>query len=321
MHTSAIELTAVVDPVIERARHLVREYARMGGNADEIRIGQRVSEITDYIDAAVVASPHNSHEHLAVELASAGVHCLVEKPMALTVASCQRMQVAARATDVLMAVAHVRRLFPCARWVKSFVDANCLGKIHTVHWREGAPYDWPLVSPSLFQRNVAGGGVLADTGPHVFDLLCWWFGSEDAEVISCRDTSLGGAESEAEIELRLSDITVSAQFSRLRTLDNCCHIYGTRGSLQIGIDVPATFVVRMLDGRVTDTGVAPAVPPAQDKWELLFTEQLRNFAAAISGNERVYADASDGIAVVNLLEACYAARQSKVLEWRSAEWP
>lgn len=314
-----VRLAALVDPVEANARRLLALYAAQGGDAPAVRIATDVSEITGEVDAAVIAAPHCAHLPLATRLAAAGIHCLVEKPMALTAAECARMDAAARAAGVVMAVAHVRRLFPASPWVRRLLAGGRLGSVQSVAWHEGAPYDWPLVTPSLFTRSVSGGGVLADGGPHVLDLLLWWLGADDAEVLDACDTSLGGAESEMELRLRMAGADVQVKLSRLRMMRNTCVIQGSRGALEVGIDTEAPYTLRDAGGSVVERGIVPAEPPAQAEWERLFAEQLRNLAGAVRGTEPVYADAADGHRVVRLIERCYAARRPVDLSWRALE--
>jgi predicted dehydrogenase len=318
-----VELVALVDPVEDNARSLAALVAGARGSDPRLRIATDLAAVADSVDMAIIASPHASHAELAIAAARLQIHCLVEKPLALSTADCVAMARAATEHGVVLAVAHVRRLFPASRLVKTWLADGIFGQVTSVCWREGAPYDWPLVTPSLFHRRSSGGGVLADGGPHVLDLLLWWLaeGAEvDAvEVIDCADSSLGGAESETRIELRIAGVPVSVLLSRLRPMENTCVLRGTKGSVEIGTDTPATFVRRDQDGLVVADGVVVAVPPAQDGWEPLFSEQLRNFAAAVRGRESIYASADDGRRVVDLLQRCYAVRTPGYYPWRALE--
>jgi predicted dehydrogenase len=314
-----VRLTALVDPVEAHARRLRDQYAALGGDAGAVRVATDVAQVAGEVDAAVVASPHDTHLPLALALAGAGVHCLVEKPMGMSEAECVRMAEAARRAGVVMGVAHVRRLFPASPWVRRLLRAGALGRVERIRWREGAPYEWPLTTPSLFTRSVSGGGVLADGGPHVLDLLLWWMDADGAEVVEVRDSGLGGAESEAVVRLRMAGADVRVELSRLRMRENTCVIHGSEGQLEVGIDTEAPYTRWDAGGRVVEEGIVPAEPPAQAGWEMLFAEQLRNLAAAVRGTEAVYADAEDGRRVVRLIERCYAARQPLDLPWRDLE--
>jgi predicted dehydrogenase len=73
------------------------------------------------VDLAIVAVPNAMHEPVSVDLLTAGVHVLVEKPMARTVAECDRMIAAARSTGALLAVGHDFRHFPIARFARDLL--------------------------------------------------------------------------------------------------------------------------------------------------------------------------------------------------------
>jgi predicted dehydrogenase len=314
-HVPEVELVAAVDPVPAHARRLVDGYAALGGDPDRVRVAERPADLEGAVDAAVVATPHRYHAPVAVELLGLGIHCLIEKPMALSVDECDEIAAAARTHGALVAAAHVRRLFPASRWLERLLADGALGRVRSLRWREGAPYDWPLVSPSLFVPDLAGGGVLADAGPHVLDLVLWWLDTPAAHVRSYRDSSRGGAESDAVLELEANGVDVAVELSRLRLLPNACVVVGTEATVELGIDVDAPYTIARADGEVVEEGVVEAIPPAQAEWELLFAEQLRNFAGAIRGQEEVYAGVGAGRRAVATIEACYAARRPLPAPW------
>ena len=125
------------------------------------------------IDAAVIATPNAIHASVALQLLDAGIHVLVEKPMAVTGAECDAMIAAADTSGACLAVGQMYRFNPAYRWVKALVACGALGDIRRVEVRTGAPYGWPLKSDGLWRRDVAGGGVLLDAGVHILDLLLW----------------------------------------------------------------------------------------------------------------------------------------------------
>jgi len=55
---------------------------------------------------------------------------------------------------------------------------------------------WKVASDFMF-RKEAGGGVLADTGAHLLDLLLWWLG--DYESVEYCDDAVGGVEADCEL--------------------------------------------------------------------------------------------------------------------------
>jgi len=314
-HTRGIVLSALVDPVPANAHGLAAEFQRLSGERSPIEVATSLDDLVTPVDGAVIAAPHREHAGLARQCFELGIHCLVEKPMALTVEDCGSMIDRADDAGLTLGVAFVRRLFPASVWVRKLIAEGALGQVTSLVWREGAPYDWPLVTPSLFLRTQAGGGVLADGGSHVLDLITWLLDGE-GRITSMRDSAMGGVESDALVEMRVGEVAVSIELSRTRLLANSCTITGTAGSVEFGIDVESVVSLSDVDGRLIRREISPVLTPAQADWELLFTEQLRNFAAAARGQEPIYADGRAGLEVTRLISGSYGLRRPFHFPWR-----
>jgi predicted dehydrogenase/nucleoside-diphosphate-sugar epimerase len=309
-------LVALVDRIESNARDAAARYAELCA-AQGTALGEApvvsgdLAAVVPGIDAAVVATAHDSHATVAMTLLRAGKHVLIEKPLALTVEQAERIRAASGESGALTMPAHVRRLFPSARWVKSIIDSGRLGTVHRVSWAEGRPYSWPLVSPFMFGPVNAGGGVLADSGPHVLDMLLWWLG-EPARVTSVADNADGGADSEVSIGLTFGTVEAQVELSRLRELGNTCAIAAEHGMITVDTGFPAEYTERDAVGTVIASGPVPVLQPAQDTWVGLFREQLADFDGAIAGEPTRLANFDDGVATVRLLKACRALPASRL---------
>ncbi|MFF3016147.1 NAD-dependent epimerase/dehydratase family protein [Streptomyces sp. NPDC057939] len=318
-----VRLTALIDHDPRQAEAALALYRELGGtDADAVVLAADPAEVADAFDAAVVVAPHTLHAPIVRALLAAGKHVLLEKPMTTTVEDAEGLAAAAAAAGApVLAMAHPRRLFPAYAWVKRLIDDGELGEVVRVDWSEGHPYAHEPVSWSMFDRRLAGGGVLTDTASHVFDTLLWWFGPE-VEVVRHEDNSLGGVETDASVHLRFGAVDAHCDFSRLRDLGISCKVTGTRATVTIGTDFPAgECTLITADGKELHRGDVEAVAPAQDEWELLFTEQLANFAAAVRGAAPVHSTAQDGVHVVRLIQDCYggAARTPSAQPWTTRD--
>jgi predicted dehydrogenase/nucleoside-diphosphate-sugar epimerase len=301
-------LVALVDrvpgsAVAAAARYRELRAGRPASTGENLQVGVDLQAVLPNIDAAIIATAHGAHAEVAVALLRAGKHVLIEKPLALTVAQCEQIRAAAAEGAAVAMPAHVRRLFPAARWVRSVLDSGRLGAVRRIRWSEGRPYAWPLVSSFMFAPARTGGGVLADSGPHVFDLLLYWL-AEPAHVVSFAHNADGGSDSEVSVGLAYGRVRADVELSRLRELGNMCVIEAEHGTLSIETGFPAGFVECDASGKVVDSGPVPVLPPAQDTWVGLFRAQLADFDRVIDGQPTQLAAFDEGVASVRLIEQC-----------------
>ncbi|MEV5977009.1 Gfo/Idh/MocA family oxidoreductase [Streptomyces sp. NPDC052114] len=317
-HVPGARLTALVDPDLGHAEDALTVYREHGGT-ESPQLAATWHEARGSFDAAVVAVPHTAHARLTADLLADGKHVLLEKPMTTTPADAEHLlKTAADHPESLLAMAHPRRLFPAYAWVRRLIRSGALGTVRRVRWTEGHPYSWEPVTWSMFDRRLAHGGVLTDTGSHVFDTLFWWLGN-DMKLLDHQDDSLGGVESESRTWLRFGSVDVIVELSRLRPLGTACVITGSEAEVSIGTDFPAgECTLTTHAGEELHRGDVDAVAPAQNEWEALFVEQLANFAAAgRTPGVAPHSPAEDGKRVVDLIDACYhgPARRAMPQPW------
>ena len=157
---AGLELAAIVnhkkDSMIEFGKQF--NIARQYETVEELLKDQNV-------DALVVSTPNYLHAPQTIAALKAGVHVMVEKPMAMNAAEAEQMCEAADKSGATLMVAHCWRFDPDVLWLKE--QSKRLGKIirtkgigvHT-HW---GPSGW------FTQKQFAGGGAMADMGIHALD--------------------------------------------------------------------------------------------------------------------------------------------------------
>jgi predicted dehydrogenase len=130
------------------------------------------------VDAVYIATPPKYHEDYAIAAMKAGKPVYVEKPMALDLAACMRMDAFSKQTGVKMVIAHYRRALPLFLEVKRLVDTLAIGQITNVRIemlkKAGGNFD-PTQNWRL-DPAVAGGGYFYDLAPHQLDLVFYFFG-------------------------------------------------------------------------------------------------------------------------------------------------
>jgi predicted dehydrogenase len=117
------------------------------------------------VDALVIGTPNFLHAPQAIAALRAGVHVMVEKPMAINARQAEKMIEASLKSGAKLMVAHCWRFDEDVRWLKK--QSKRLGKIvrtkgYGIHSHWG-PSGW------FTQKKLAGGGALADMGIHALD--------------------------------------------------------------------------------------------------------------------------------------------------------
>lgn len=164
-----LELAAIVNHRSES----MAEYAAAFG------IPRQYATVPDMLaDGAVdllsVNTPNYLHAPESIAALEAGVHVMVEKPMALNAAEAERMRAASEKSGAKLMVAHCWRFDEEVNWLKLQVEAGRLGRILRskgcgvhVNWGPGG---W------FVEARYAGGGALADMGIHAIDTARYLLG-------------------------------------------------------------------------------------------------------------------------------------------------
>ena len=225
------------------------------------------------VQALMVCTPHPLHAFHAVKAAQAGVHLLIEKPLASSLADCDAILNAAQDTGVKVGMVSQRRFYaPCARVKKAIDDGKLgrpiLGSVAMYGWRDEAYY---RSDPWRGSWKGEGGGVLVNQAPHQLDLLQWYMGEADElfgfwanlnhPYIEVEDTAV------AVLRFKngaLGNIVVSN--SQNPALYGRVYVHGSNGaSVGVQTDGGAMFIAGM-------SGITE--PPLNDLWTVPGEEKL-----------------------------------------------
>ena len=134
------------------------------GVAGKVPVYANLAEaVAQGLDYCVVAAPTAFHTDLALELAAAGIHALVEKPLAADTASATKLADAFEAAGLVGAVGHIERYNPSLQEARRRLEAGELGEVFQVATRRQGP----------FPARIADVGVVKDLGTHDIDLTAW----------------------------------------------------------------------------------------------------------------------------------------------------
>jgi predicted dehydrogenase len=242
------ELTAVCRARAELAEPFAREFGARKHYAQ-----WRDMLADPEIDAVYVATPLDVHAEQTIAAAKAGKHVLCEKPMAMTVAECDRVIAACASAQVKLGIAYYRRFYPVLDRIKSILASVEIGRptvaqINAFEWfnpKPGEPRYW------FMQRQHSGGGPMMDFGCHRIEVLLNLLGPIrhtqaftdnvlfDREV---EDTS--GAFFRFESGARATLVVTHAAFESQDTLD----IFASEGSIHVPVLNEGKMTVKTCDG-------------------------------------------------------------------------
>ncbi len=129
------------------------------------------------IDVVIVGTPNGYHESHSLQVLRSGRHVVIEKPMALTKAGCERILHESLARQKSVFCVMQLRQSPVARWIKQIATNGTLGKIFMVQidcfWNRDQHYYTP---GGWHGTKTLDGGPLFTQFSHFIDLLFWVFG-------------------------------------------------------------------------------------------------------------------------------------------------
>jgi phthalate 4,5-cis-dihydrodiol dehydrogenase len=158
------------------------------------------------VDAVAITAPHHLHCQLAVAALEAGKHVLLEKPMALSVAECNRIIASAQASRAKLMVGQIMHFVWPYLVAREILDRGDLGKPITGSsrllktWMESNRRGWHL-------DPATGGGMLMTAGIHALDQLIWLMDSRVSSVSAAVSISFHDqkADDSAMMLLRFAD--------------------------------------------------------------------------------------------------------------------
>lgn len=131
----------------------------------------------DGLDAVVVVTPTVTHHPICMAAIERGLHVFCEKPLGMTHAETRELHQAAERVGVKHMVALTCRWLPHAIRVKQLMEQGYVGRVYHVTVLKMAGYaGGESARRWRFHRPLSGGGVLADLGVHVIDLVRWYLG-------------------------------------------------------------------------------------------------------------------------------------------------
>lgn len=209
-NTHGVELTAVADIRSEALDAAARSYPGISLFDDAAELAKSPN-----VDAVWLATPNVHHAEHAVSVAQAGKHVIGEKPMAISVAECDRIVEAVESNGVKYVQGHSKLYGAGVRRLGTVLQSGELGRVIQIQSFQSK--NWtrlPRLATEL-DTNL-GGGVVYRQGPHQIDIVRYYGGG----VVSSVQGRVG----------RHGDIDVDGDYTAFLEFDNgataCASFFG-----------------------------------------------------------------------------------------------
>ena len=250
------------------------------------------------VDAVIIAAPTHLHHDIALKCIGRGVHLLVEKPVASTVAEGRAIVAAARRAGVALMVGHVERFNPAVQSVKRAIKDQDILSIAITR-----------VGP--FPPRMSNVGVVIDLGVHDIDLIRWFTESEIVEIQPQMSSAVAEREDIALLQFR----TASGVLAHINT--NWLTPFKARN---IHIATRDKYLIAdLLTLQVTECfGFQPDGSYSMRHLSVGYAEPLRSelvaFVEAIRSGERPAVTGEEAVASLEIAIRCLEARAPHAAE-------
>jgi UDP-N-acetyl-2-amino-2-deoxyglucuronate dehydrogenase len=273
-------------------------------------------------DVVCIATPNGLHEEQALAVLSAGYHVVIEKPMALTKAGCERIIYKGLQKQKQVFCVMQNRYSPPSVWLKELLETGELGKIFMVqincYWNRDDRY----------YRNDGGwhgskkldGGTLFTQFSHFIDLMYWFFG--DISNISGRFQDFKHAhstefEDSGFVSFDFTDGGMGAlNYSTAiwdANLESSITVIAEQGALKIS----GQYMNEVVYCHIKDYQM-PVLPPSNPPNDYGAYKGsaanhhyiFENVVEVLRGNATITTNALEGMKVVEIIEKIYAQKMS-----------
>ncbi len=190
----------------------------------------------DDVDCVIVASETNKHADLCIEAAKAKKPILLQKPMALTLADCDRIIEAVDKAGIWFSMAYQMRCDPQNQKMKQLIDQGAIGRVGILRRRHciGVLFSNDFINgPSKWHIDpVANKGMFMDDACHATDFIYWFLGrpvSVMAEIDNVLTTAAPDDTGVAIYRFAGGEMAVLLNSSVVHAGENTTEIYGDKG--------------------------------------------------------------------------------------------
>ncbi len=303
---------ALVSGDREKARRIAKQY-----NIRE----EAIYDYTTYdalknnpeVQVIYIVLPNSMHADFTVRGARAGKHILCEKPMATSVADCERMIAACETAKVKLMIAYRSQYEPFDRAIVKAVREKKLGELREFvsanSQNQGDPKQWRL------NQKLAGGGPVPDVGIYCINAARFISGEEPSEVFGQvvrkpEDPRFVEVEASAQFILKFpSGLTAACSCSYDSHRSQFFRLQGSEGWAELNPAFAYTGLKARFRHKVSlhDTTLEPAIEAKNQ-----FALEMDHFAECVTADRKPHTPGEEGLQDQRIVEAIYeSARTGK----------
>ncbi len=277
------------------------------------------------IEVVCVCTPNGLHAEHALKALEAGKHVVVEKPMALSKADCEKVIHTALDHNKTVFCVMQNRYSPPSAWLKEITENKVLGDIYMVqlncYWNRDERY----YKPGGWKGTQAlDGGTLFTQFSHWIDIMYWLFG--DIKNIQAKFADFNHQHSTAFEDSGFVSFDFvnggmgSINYSTAvwdKNLESSLTIVGSKGSVKVG----GQYMDQIEVCHIKDYSMPTLAEtnPANDYGAYKGSANnhhnvIENVVDTIKGNNKITTNALQGLKVVDIIERIYELRPDNVLK-------
>jgi len=271
----------------------------------------------DDIDMVILGAPNYLHCELAVKIAEAKKHVVVEKPLCLNLEEADLMIATCKKHKVKLMYAEELCFTPKYVRLKALLDEGALG--YPVLLKQSEKHDGPHAA-HFYDVEKSGGGVMMDMGCHAIQFFRWL--NPAATIVSVyaqmqtsvhKDKTIGDDNSVLILEFS-NGVTAIAEESWTKKggMEDKAEIHGSEGVAYADVLQGNSILT------YSEKGVGYAVEKAGDTkgwsftmyeelWNYGFPQEMAHFVDCVKNNRTPLVTGEDGRAVLEVLFAAYAS--------------
>lgn len=253
--------------------------------------------LKERLDGVSICTVPSTHREIVLDALEAGVNVLCEKPLAVSVAEAREMTEKASQKNKLLLTAFKFRFFEEVQQAKELLKQGSLGKITHFRLMFGGYLD--MAGTWYANKNISGGGIIMDNGPHAIDLTRYLLG--DIKEVSAQLTNVQSLDVEDTAHLNLTlesgaTGTVDVSWSTSIPAQNYMEIYGENGTVLLDF--------KGISYKLKTWNEFKRVPNQLDN-KGAFALQFEHFTGAIAGQKPTVIANEDGLKAQELIEKAY----------------